>query len=623
MITDEQFKPYPWTLREVVDTNFYEIPIYQRPYTWGSTEVDTLLNDIINAYEAKNNGKEEAYFTGTVFLRKNGKGKDGKKDKYELVDGQQRMTTFTMILISLYSIAINRGLSEQIKDISDLKSYLWKYSSGVYSKDEPLLTLSSIDKEAFKSLIDSAYDDPKTVSKVIKGYKCKCNTEKSMIEMFLKIINRFDAYIQKRSDNDKVDPLLDFLSFVLDRMLFIAIQSSLEMPKVFAVFESINCKAKPLDEIDKIKTYIFSLLDESEYDTYLTKWGQLIIKTEDHLHEYLQTYVKAFISYYRVNINLAYFNALLKYMMKKYALPTLADTAKKLIDDMYNVADNYSLINNEAGFKTYIGKKPKLELFYKIYLINKYYHPRSLIFRAICEEKAGLITKDDLQEIVKSSTLFIFKFQSIYGGDSKDTIAYYESIAKKYYDVSKLDSGDISKHFKDGLVKAGIDKNVLKSSFISMNYYSKHDLAYIILSLCESIDTDNKNKLLYSQAYMMLSHIKDDTFHLDHMLPQTPKADDNNFKYYCTTSSTGEELLVLKEGHDFPEGVISGMKYDEFKERTLHRIGNIRLFYPELNEGKGNGITKLPDHKNFVKYEDIVNRCDELADLLISSPDLN
>ena len=103
----------------------------------------------------------------------------------------------------------------------------------------------------------------------------------------------------------------------------------------------------------------------------------------------------------------------------------------------------------------------------------------------------------------------------------------------------------------------------------------------------------------------MLSHIKDDTFHLDHMLPQTPKADDNNFKYYCTTSSTGEELLVLKEGHDFPEGVISGMKYDEFKEKTLHRIGNIRLFYPELNEGKGNGITKLPDHKNFVKYEDI------------------
>lgn len=33
MIIDEQFKPYSWTLREVVDTNFYEIPIYQRPYT--------------------------------------------------------------------------------------------------------------------------------------------------------------------------------------------------------------------------------------------------------------------------------------------------------------------------------------------------------------------------------------------------------------------------------------------------------------------------------------------------------------------------------------------------------------------------------------------------------------
>ena len=440
MNIDDEIKPFSWSLRDVVDTNFYEIPIYQRPYTWGDNEVNTLLDDIFAAYKRKKERNDESYFTGTIFLRKKGKGKDGKKDKYELVDGQQRITTFTMVLLTIYSLCLKRGLSDSIKDVSDLKSYLWKYSSSTYFKDEPLLTLSSIDKEAFKALIDGAYDDAKNIVKTIKGFSCKCTTEKSLIEMFIKIYNRFDNEIPKRSEKDETEPIIDFLSFILDRILFIAIQSSLEMPKVFAVFESINCKAKPLDEIDKIKTYIFSLLDESEYSSYLTKWGQLIIKTEDNLYDYLQIYVKSYILYYRVNINIAYFKALVKYMMRKYNLPNLRETVKKLIDDMCLYADNYALISNEKKFKEYIVKKPKLELYYKIFLINKYSHPRSIIFRAICEEKAGLISKDDLQQIVKAVILFIFKFQSINGGDSKDTIAYYESISRKYFDLPKLNA---------------------------------------------------------------------------------------------------------------------------------------------------------------------------------------
>ena len=83
---------------------------------------------------------------------------EGTDKEIQVVDGQQRLTTFTMILIALYSIAIKRGLSEQIKDISDLKSYLWKYSSSVYSKDEPLLTLSSI---SFKELTFLSNIQPK------------------------------------------------------------------------------------------------------------------------------------------------------------------------------------------------------------------------------------------------------------------------------------------------------------------------------------------------------------------------------------------------------------------------------------------------------------------------------
>ncbi len=43
---DNQFEPYPWSLKQVVDQNFYEVPIYQRPYTWSTPEVNSLLDDI-------------------------------------------------------------------------------------------------------------------------------------------------------------------------------------------------------------------------------------------------------------------------------------------------------------------------------------------------------------------------------------------------------------------------------------------------------------------------------------------------------------------------------------------------------------------------------------------------
>lgn len=52
-MADKQFNPFPWSLKEVVENNFYEVPIYQRPYTWSNSEVDNLLDDIFSAYRTR------------------------------------------------------------------------------------------------------------------------------------------------------------------------------------------------------------------------------------------------------------------------------------------------------------------------------------------------------------------------------------------------------------------------------------------------------------------------------------------------------------------------------------------------------------------------------------------
>lgn len=125
------------------------------------------------------------------------------------------------------------------------------------------------------------------------------------------------------------------------------IEANCKANKVFSMFESINSKGKKLEEIDLIKTYIFSKLDEASYGTYLDKWGQLIIKTEDNLYDYLYNYIKAFLCFYRQNININNFKSICQSRLLQYFNETNeAEALKKLLDDMYDKVDFYKMLSS-------------------------------------------------------------------------------------------------------------------------------------------------------------------------------------------------------------------------------------------------------------------------------------
>src|SRR5206468_12437690 len=70
----------------------YEIPPYQRPYSWEKENVQQLLDDIWEAYEAQ----ESEYFIGSLITI------EREKDRrYDVVDGQQRLTTLNLVLARL------------------------------------------------------------------------------------------------------------------------------------------------------------------------------------------------------------------------------------------------------------------------------------------------------------------------------------------------------------------------------------------------------------------------------------------------------------------------------------------------------------------------------------------
>lgn len=88
--------------------NHYIVPDYQREYVWKDEQVEQLLADLLDAY---NTDSQKAYFLGTIVTYDSG-------SQFELIDGQQRLTTFFILLCAIKKIYIDHG--EQTSVIENL-----------------------------------------------------------------------------------------------------------------------------------------------------------------------------------------------------------------------------------------------------------------------------------------------------------------------------------------------------------------------------------------------------------------------------------------------------------------------------------------------------------------------
>ena len=199
---------------------------------------------------------------------------------------------------------------------------------------------------------------------------------------------------------------------------FIVIEANCRPNKVFSMFESINSKGKKLEEIDLIKTYIFSQLDEASYSTYLDKWGELIIKTNDNLYDYLYNYIKAYLCFYRQNITIVNFKSISRNELLRFFNETsISEALKKMLDDMYEKVDFYNMLSSAPDAYKLV-KNGKFRFYYKVFTEISYKHPKALFMRTLVEYKEGKLSKDEVVSIVSETVSFMMKFLTISNRDS-------------------------------------------------------------------------------------------------------------------------------------------------------------------------------------------------------------
>ena len=129
-------------------SNRLSVPLYQRSYSWGEDQVSDFFNDLRNALDAEDPG----YFLGTIVLSRNKAQPGNLQSSYEIIDGQQRLSTTALLLIAIRNLYFNRNCQKDAEHLG--KQFLFDYDFAT-SKSTPRLTMNSDDNNLFKALVES------------------------------------------------------------------------------------------------------------------------------------------------------------------------------------------------------------------------------------------------------------------------------------------------------------------------------------------------------------------------------------------------------------------------------------------------------------------------------------
>ncbi|MCY3580292.1 MAG: DUF262 domain-containing protein, partial [bacterium] len=235
-------------LRDVFsDSYLFHIPLYQRPYAWTVEQVDELLDDLLNALEQD---PQAPYFLGSIVLIK-----DEHHPKSAVVDGQQRLTTLTMILCAL------RDLVTRDKDRTDLDAFVKQEGNDLKgTQDQFRLRLRDRDRTFFEEHVQTRGNINRLLTEDWAG---QSDIQRRITDNFTLIVETLKPLTDSRRR--------ELAKFIV-LQCFLVVVTATDRDSAYRIFSVMNDRGLDLSPTDILKADTIGDLEESEQLSYGNIW---------------------------------------------------------------------------------------------------------------------------------------------------------------------------------------------------------------------------------------------------------------------------------------------------------------------------------------------------------------
>jgi uncharacterized protein with ParB-like and HNH nuclease domain len=247
------------------------IPVYQRNYDWTEEQCRQLFYDILEV----GNKPGSTHFIGSIVFIHDGVYTSSEVRQLVVIDGQQRLTTFSLLYLALYKFALENGLEERANELNDtflINKYVKEETSKLKLKQ------SDTNARALKFLMT--------------------NNKPEDYQEYSKVINNFN-YFKQNINNDNIQTILNGLNSLL--FVEISLERGKDDPQ--RIFESLNSTGLELSQADLIRNYILMGLEPVEQIRIFENFWEIIennakdiareeSKVSDFIRDYLTYKIK-------------------------------------------------------------------------------------------------------------------------------------------------------------------------------------------------------------------------------------------------------------------------------------------------------------------------------------------
>ncbi len=247
------------SIKKILTNDKFLIPSYQRPYSWTEDQCRELWNDLTAFFKSEK--RKDGYFLGNIIFAKSDEIED-----LEVIDGQQRLITLSLLLKALSFYDIDNDL---------IKECLWQTDRRDKNKTTPRL----------KTVVFEEKDNDLFIACLVLKDEDICNNGQNKNNRFKTnlcfFIGQFQENCNKLEGDKEQIEISDFSDFLLDKVYVLPIASvdkeqDNAREQALTIFETINNRGLDLSDADIFKAQLFnSALNNGRHEDFIINWNQL------------------------------------------------------------------------------------------------------------------------------------------------------------------------------------------------------------------------------------------------------------------------------------------------------------------------------------------------------------